>query len=70
MGKILQFPDRQQNAKLLLEEVREALESFDGDQNDRKRYVHYVIRRCEKLKLENDSSVIAQLENMLDGFLD
>jgi hypothetical protein len=70
MGKLLQFRSRQTEADKLLEEVREALQSFDGDQEDRSRFVRQVIRRCGKLKLGDGDPVIAQLDSMLEGFVE
>jgi hypothetical protein len=70
MGKVLPFVNRRQRIESFVEEVRKAVENFDGDQMARRQYVTYVIRCCDALKIKDNHLAIAQLENIFDGFLE
>jgi hypothetical protein len=70
MGKVLPFVNRRQRIDNFVEEVRKTVESFEGDLVARRRYVTYVIRCCDALKIKDSHLAIAQLENIFDGFLE
>ena len=70
MGKVLAFRPRHQTAAAFAAEVRKLVDEFDGPAADRRSIVNYVIRRCNEPRLGSNKQLIAELEHVLDGFLD
>lgn len=70
MTKVLPFRPRHQTAQEFAEEVRRRVREFEGTPADRHALVSYVIRRCEEPRFKTNESLIAELERILDGFLE
>jgi hypothetical protein len=70
MSNLLLFRRRHQTAQQFAREVRRLARDFEGTPADRRALVAYVVRRCEEPRFGSDERLVAELERILDGFLE
>lgn len=70
MRRLLLFRPRHQTAQEFADEVRRLVREFEGTPADRRALVNYVIWRCEEPRFGLNGHLIAELERILDGFLE
>ena len=70
MARFLLFRRKLRGADDFVVTVRNLVRRFDGTPADRNDIVNQVIRRCDQPDICSNGPVIAELERILDGFLE